>query len=61
LETQSNVQGKKKIEITSGSLEHDWLLLIEMSKMCCFQSLDQYNQQVVLNVTSYAITRGKYS
>jgi len=39
-------------------LEHNWLLLMEMSKSCCFQGLDQHNQQVVLNVTSYALTKG---
>jgi hypothetical protein len=39
-------------------LEHDWLLLMEMSKSCCFQGLDQHNQQVVLNVTSYTLTEG---
>jgi len=54
---KSNI-GRKEIEITNENLENDWVLLMEMSKACCFQGLYQHNQQAVFNVTSYAITRG---
>ncbi len=65
LETQSNVQDEEENRNERNRNykreSQAWLATIDGNvKAYCFQGLDQHNQQVMLNVTSYAITMGRH-